>query len=43
MQVNELWTAVAALATILMGARITRWAPILGRYNIPPAVTGGML
>lgn len=42
-QVNELWTAIAALATILMGARITRSVPMLGRYNIPPAVTGGLL
>lgn len=42
-QVNELWTAIAALATILMGARITRSVPLLARYNIPPAVTGGLI
>jgi len=42
-QVNELWTAIAALATILMGARITRSVPILARYNIPPAVVGGLI
>lgn len=42
-QVDELWTAIAALATILMGARITRGVPLLARYNIPPAVTGGLI
>lgn len=42
-QVNELWTAIAALATILMGASITRRVPLLARYNIPPAVTGGLI
>jgi len=42
-QVDELWTAIAALATILMGARITRGVPWLARYNIPPAVTGGLI
>ena len=40
---NELWTGIAALATILLGARINRWVPVLGQYSIPPAVTGGLL
>jgi len=43
LQVNELWTAIAALATILMGARITGSVPIMARYNIPPAVVGGLI
>ena len=40
---NELWTGIAALATILLGARINRWVPLLGQYSIPPAVSGGLL
>ena len=40
---NELWTGVAALATILLGVRINRWVPVLAAYSIPPAVTGGLL
>lgn len=40
---NELWTGVAALATILLGVRINRWVPVFGEYSIPPAVTGGLL
>jgi glutamate:Na+ symporter, ESS family len=39
---NELWTGVAALATILLGVRINRWIPVLTEYSIPPAVTGGL-
>jgi ESS family glutamate:Na+ symporter len=39
---NELWTGVAALATILLGVRINRWVPPLTQYSIPPAVTGGL-
>ena len=39
---NELWTGVAALATILLGVRINRWMPVLTQYSIPPAVTGGL-
>lgn len=41
--VNELWTAVAALATILLGVRINAVVRPLARYNIPPAVSGGLL
>lgn len=41
--VGELWTAVAALATILLGVRINAVVKPLARYNIPPAVTGGLL
>ena len=40
---NELWTGVAALMTILFGVRINRWIPVLARYSIPPAVSGGLL
>ena len=40
---NELWTGVAALVTILFGVRINRWIPVLARYSIPPAVSGGLL
>ena len=39
---NELWTGVAALTTILFGVRINRWIPVLSRYSIPPAVSGGL-
>jgi glutamate:Na+ symporter, ESS family len=39
---NELWTGVAALATILLGVRINRWVPALAQYSIPPAVSGGL-
>lgn len=39
---NELWTGVAALLTILLGVRINQWVPAFGRYSIPPAVTGGL-
>jgi ESS family glutamate:Na+ symporter len=40
---SELWTGVAALATILLGVRINRWVPVFSEYSIPPAVTGGLL
>ncbi len=40
---NELWTGIAALATILLGVRINRRVPVLAEYSIPPAVTGGLL
>ena len=36
---NELWTGVAALATILLGVRINRWIPAFTQYSILPAVT----
>ena len=39
---NELWTGVAALATILFGVRVNRRVPLLSQYSIPPAVTGGL-
>lgn len=41
-ELGELWTGLAALATILLGVRINRWIPVLGQYSIPPAVTGGL-
>jgi len=41
--VNELWTAVAALLTILLGIRINAAVRPLAHYNIPPAVSGGLL
>jgi len=40
---NELWTGVAALATILLGVRINRRVRAFADYSIPPAVTGGLL
>lgn len=39
---NELWTGIAALATILFGVRINRRLPMFSQYSIPPAVTGGL-
>jgi len=39
---NELWTGIAALATILLGVRINRWIPAFAQYSIPPAVSGGL-
>lgn len=39
---NELWTGVAALTTILLGVRINRAVPVLAQYSIPPAVSGGL-
>jgi ESS family glutamate:Na+ symporter len=39
---NELWTGVAALATILFGVRVNRRIPLFSQYSIPPAVTGGL-
>jgi ESS family glutamate:Na+ symporter len=39
---SELWTGIAALATILFGMRLNRWVPAFARYSIPPAVTGGL-
>ena len=39
---NELWTGIAALATILLGVRLNRWVPVLTQYSIPPAVSGGL-
>ncbi|HTN49799.1 MAG TPA: sodium/glutamate symporter [Burkholderiaceae bacterium] len=40
---NELWTGIAALATILFGVRLNRRVSVFARYSIPPAVTGGLL
>jgi ESS family glutamate:Na+ symporter len=42
-ELNEQWTGIAALLTILLGARINRAVPVFGTYSIPPAVTGGLL
>jgi ESS family glutamate:Na+ symporter len=39
---NDLYTGIAALLTILLGVRINRWVPVFARYSIPPAVTGGL-
>ena len=39
---NELWTGIAALLTILLGIRINRWVPAFAQYAIPPAVSGGL-
>lgn len=39
---NELWTGIAALLTILFGVRLNGWVPAFARYSIPPAVTGGL-
>jgi ESS family glutamate:Na+ symporter len=42
-ELNEQWTGVAALLTILLGMRINRAVPVFATYSIPPAVTGGLL
>lgn len=42
-ELNEQWTGVAALLTILLGVRINRAVPVFSAYSIPPAVTGGLL
>ncbi len=42
-ELNEQWTGIAALLTILLGARINRAVPVFSAYSIPPAVTGGLL
>lgn len=42
-ELNEQWTGIAALLTILLGVRINRAVPVFGTYSIPPAVTGGLL
>ena len=41
--INELWTLVAALLTILLGTVVLARVPLLARYSIPPAVVGGFL
>ena len=41
MQLDNAWTLVAAMATILLGTRIHRVLPMLDRANIPPAVSAG--
>jgi ESS family glutamate:Na+ symporter len=40
---NELWTLVVALLTIVLGTRVIALVPVLARYSIPPAVVGGFL
>jgi glutamate:Na+ symporter, ESS family len=40
---NELWTLLAALLTIVLGTRVIGRVPVLARYSIPPAVVGGFL
>jgi glutamate:Na+ symporter, ESS family len=42
-ELNEQWTGIAALLTILLGVRINRAVPVFSAYSIPPAVTGGLL
>jgi ESS family glutamate:Na+ symporter len=42
-RVNELWTLLAALLTIVLGTRVIGRVPVLARYSIPPAVVGGFL
>jgi ESS family glutamate:Na+ symporter len=41
--INELWTLVVALLTILLGTAVLARVPLLARYSIPPAVVGGFL
>lgn len=43
LQLDNAWTLVAAVATILLGMRIHRACPALDRANIPPAVSAGLL
>lgn len=41
--INEIWTLVAALLTIALGTAVIARVPLLARYSIPPAVVGGFL
>jgi glutamate:Na+ symporter, ESS family len=43
LRLNELWTLLAALLTIVLGTRVIARVPALARYSIPPAVVGGFL
>lgn len=41
--VNELWTLILAVVAILLGMFVHRALPKLKEWNIPPAITGGLL
>lgn len=41
--VSELWTLILAVVAILLGMFIHRAVPKLKEWNIPPAITGGLL
>jgi ESS family glutamate:Na+ symporter len=42
-EINELWTLLAALLTITLGTSVITRLPLLSRYSIPPAVVGGFV
>lgn len=41
--VSELWTLILAVVAILLGMFVHRFVPKLREWNIPPAITGGLL
>jgi len=43
LELNELWTLLAALLTIALGTAVIARLPLLARYSIPPAVVGGFI
>ena len=42
-QLDELWTLLAALLTIALGTTVIKRVPVLARFSLPPAVVGGFL
>lgn len=42
-QLDELWTLLAALLTIALGTAVIKRVPVLARFSLPPAVVGGFL
>lgn len=43
LELNGVWTLLAALITIEFGRNLNRWLPFLERASIPAAVSGGLL
>ena len=41
--ISEIWTLILAVLAIRLGILIHRLLPRLGAWNIPPAITGGLL
>jgi len=41
--ISEIWTLILAILAIRLGILIHRLLPRLGAWNIPPAITGGLL
>ncbi|MBW2391364.1 MAG: sodium/glutamate symporter, partial [Deltaproteobacteria bacterium] len=41
--VDDVYVLITSIVVLWVGAALTRRIPVLDRFSIPPAVTGGLL